>query len=93
MQKLVLMQKLILMWKLIRILKLVIINSETRFGQVVNCRVHHPSGGNNLAFSHCGGIEKNRKLQICMDFQKLNTTTKRILILYLLQNKSVCVDY
>jgi hypothetical protein len=30
-----------------------------------------------LAFSHCGGTKKNEKLQICMDFWKLNIATKK----------------
>jgi hypothetical protein len=33
-------------------------NHETRFGQVASYEVHHPNGGGNLAFSHCGGTEK-----------------------------------
>jgi hypothetical protein len=29
-----------------------------------------------MAFTNCGCPKKKKKLQICMDFQKLNATTK-----------------
>jgi hypothetical protein len=51
-------------------------NYEACFGQVANCGIHHSSGGSNLALSHYGGTEKNGKLQICEDFQKLNVAIK-----------------
>jgi hypothetical protein len=49
---------------------------KTRFGQIASCRVHCPSGGGNLALSHCGGIEKEWEASSCMDFQNLNVAMK-----------------
>jgi hypothetical protein len=31
-----------------------------------------------LAFSHCGVTQKTDKFQICVDFQNLNVTTKKM---------------
>jgi hypothetical protein len=53
---------------------------EIGFGHVVSYKIHYFNGGSNLAFSHYGGTEKkNKKLQICVDFQKLNVATKKSL--------------
>jgi hypothetical protein len=34
---------------------------EVRFGQTNTYKIHSFSGGGNLVFSHCGGIEKEQK--------------------------------
>jgi hypothetical protein len=50
---------------------------QTRFGQVIDCKIHCSNGRSNLAFAHCSGPQKNGKLRICVDFRKLNATMKQ----------------
>jgi hypothetical protein len=39
--------------------------------------IHCYCGRSNLAFAHCGGPQEKWKLQICVNFRKLNATTKK----------------
>jgi hypothetical protein len=44
---------------------------ETRFAQAPNCGIQRSNGKNNLAFSHCGGIEKEWEVLNLHGFPKI----------------------
>jgi hypothetical protein len=44
---------------------------ETRFGQAINCGIHHSNGRGNLTFSHCGGIKKEWEAPNLHGFPKI----------------------
>jgi hypothetical protein len=50
---------------------------EIKFGQVINCKVHRPSGGSNLALSHCGGTKKEREASNLHGFSKIEHYHKK----------------
>ncbi len=51
---------------------------EIECGQAINCKIHHLSGGSNLALSHCGGTTKEWEVSNMRGLLKIECYHKKI---------------